>query len=207
MKVLIVEDQPDLGDIAGPIVSDLGCDVHTVEDAVRALECLETGGDPDLLFADIVMPGGASTVPGGARGESHPPGSPDDFLPDTWPPGHLPERCKETEITKASPGRIRANRRRWHPGGRRRRPTAGAESLRVTRRRPSGARPVGARTHAARRSPDHRRRSFDLPVHLAGVQPFGLRPGHRVEPGGFRHGDPEPEPAAGRPMPAAEIPA
>jgi len=56
-KVLIVEDQPDLRDVAGRILSDLGCDVHTVDGAERALEYFETGGSPDLLFTDIVMPG------------------------------------------------------------------------------------------------------------------------------------------------------
>lgn len=31
--------------------------MHTVEDGDHALEYLETGGDPDLLFTDVVMPG------------------------------------------------------------------------------------------------------------------------------------------------------
>lgn len=57
IKVLVVENQADLRGIAGRIVSDLGCDVHTVEDGDHALEYLEAGGDPDLLFTDMVMPG------------------------------------------------------------------------------------------------------------------------------------------------------
>lgn len=56
-RVLIVEDQADLRDIAGRIVSDLGCDVHTVGDARAALEYLAHGNAPDVLFTDIVMPG------------------------------------------------------------------------------------------------------------------------------------------------------
>ncbi len=56
-KVLLVEDQPALRDIAGRILADLGCDVHTVENADLALEYLQSGAGIDLLFTDIVMPG------------------------------------------------------------------------------------------------------------------------------------------------------
>jgi PAS domain S-box-containing protein len=56
-KVLIVEDQPALLDVAGRILADLGCDVDTVESGDRALEYLQDGAYVDLLFTDIVMPG------------------------------------------------------------------------------------------------------------------------------------------------------
>lgn len=61
-KVLVVAAQPAPRDIAGRILADPGCDVHTVENSALALDCLQSGADLDRLFADIVMPVARDTV-------------------------------------------------------------------------------------------------------------------------------------------------
>jgi signal transduction histidine kinase/CheY-like chemotaxis protein len=56
--VLVVEDDPDVLDIAVSGLLDLGYDVKTATDAHEALAILRVNGGIDVLFSDVVMPGG-----------------------------------------------------------------------------------------------------------------------------------------------------
>jgi len=62
VRVLLVEDDAAVREIAGGLLRDLGCDVTTAENGASALEALEEGVAFDLLMSDIVMPGGVSGV-------------------------------------------------------------------------------------------------------------------------------------------------
>ena len=59
VRVLLVEDDAAVREIAGGLLRDLGCDVTTAENGASALE---EGVAFDLLMSDIVMPGGVSGV-------------------------------------------------------------------------------------------------------------------------------------------------
>jgi PAS domain S-box-containing protein len=61
-KVLIVEDEPDVLEIAIDIFDSLGYDVLSANNAATALEVLKREPDIDVLFSDIVMPGGMNGV-------------------------------------------------------------------------------------------------------------------------------------------------
>jgi hypothetical protein len=54
--VLVVEDDPDVLDIAVSGLLDLGYDVKTATDAHEALAILRVNGGIDVLFSDVVMP-------------------------------------------------------------------------------------------------------------------------------------------------------
>lgn len=56
-RVLIVEDDPDVREIATAIVSDLECDTEQAENGDAAIEILEAGPPFDVLITDIRMPG------------------------------------------------------------------------------------------------------------------------------------------------------
>jgi CheY-like chemotaxis protein len=56
-RVLVVDDEPDLRELAGTWLESLGYTVAMADSAAKALEQLQTG-DFDILFTDVVMPGG-----------------------------------------------------------------------------------------------------------------------------------------------------
>jgi CheY-like chemotaxis protein len=57
-RVLVVEDNVDVGEFASQILTDLGFETMLVADPKSALECLATeDGKFDLVFSDVVMPG------------------------------------------------------------------------------------------------------------------------------------------------------
>ncbi|NQU70590.1 MAG: PAS domain S-box protein, partial [Rhodospirillales bacterium] len=56
--VLVVEDKLDVRKIVAEILSDLGCNVIEAEDGESALARLAERRDIDLLFTDVVLPGG-----------------------------------------------------------------------------------------------------------------------------------------------------
>jgi PAS domain S-box-containing protein len=58
--VLVVEDKPDVRKIVAGILSELGGNVIEAEDGRSALEYLAERRDIDLLFTDVVLPGGMS---------------------------------------------------------------------------------------------------------------------------------------------------
>jgi PAS domain S-box-containing protein len=60
--VLIVEDEPDVLDIAIQIFESLGYDVLSATNAAAALDVLRKEPGIDVLFSDVVMPGGMNGV-------------------------------------------------------------------------------------------------------------------------------------------------
>ncbi len=69
-KVLVVEDDPEVLDVAVETLRLLGYDVLTAADAGAALAILRREAGVDILFSDIVMPGGMDGVEL-ARAASH----------------------------------------------------------------------------------------------------------------------------------------
>ena len=57
-SILIVDDEPDLLQLANLYLSDLGYHTCLAGNAVEALEILATEDKFDLIFSDVVMPGG-----------------------------------------------------------------------------------------------------------------------------------------------------
>ncbi len=55
---LIVEDDPDVRELAAALLEETELDVVEVESAEAALDCLqERGGEVAMLFADVRLPG------------------------------------------------------------------------------------------------------------------------------------------------------
>jgi signal transduction histidine kinase/DNA-binding response OmpR family regulator len=61
-RLLVVEDDQEVLSLTVEMLSDLGYEVVTATDAAKALEVLETGEPIELLFSDVVMPGGMSGI-------------------------------------------------------------------------------------------------------------------------------------------------
>jgi PAS domain S-box-containing protein len=59
-RVLLVEDNPSVREAAEKSLAELGYRVHAMSDAAAAMAWLERGEAVDLLFTDLVMPGGMS---------------------------------------------------------------------------------------------------------------------------------------------------
>jgi PAS domain S-box-containing protein len=60
--VLIVEDEPEVLDVATDIFETLGYDVLTADNAIAALDVLKSDVEIDVLFSDVVMPHGMNGV-------------------------------------------------------------------------------------------------------------------------------------------------
>ncbi|MEE8371571.1 MAG: ATP-binding protein, partial [Sphingomonadales bacterium] len=58
LTVFVVEDDPDVRTLAVALLSDLGYQVMEAGSGPSALEAIKLGGDFDLLFTDVVLPGG-----------------------------------------------------------------------------------------------------------------------------------------------------
>jgi CheY-like chemotaxis protein len=56
-RILVVEDDGLVRELATELLTDAGSDVASVPDADAALRALEASTPPALLFTDIVMPG------------------------------------------------------------------------------------------------------------------------------------------------------
>jgi CheY-like chemotaxis protein len=56
--VLVVEDNVEVRELAVAMITDLGYRVLTAPDGPSALDILQGGEHIDLLFSDVVMPGG-----------------------------------------------------------------------------------------------------------------------------------------------------
>ncbi len=56
--ILVVDDEEHLVDIAVSHLEDLGYRTVTANDGRQALEVLQGDADIDLLFSDVIMPGG-----------------------------------------------------------------------------------------------------------------------------------------------------
>jgi PAS domain S-box-containing protein len=57
-NILVVEDNDDVRELAGAMLQMAGYDVVAVASGERALEILDDAGPFDLLFTDVIMPGG-----------------------------------------------------------------------------------------------------------------------------------------------------
>lgn len=60
--ILIVEDRPDIAELARLFLGDQGYATHVVYNAREALELLDSGVHVDLLYSDLIMPGGLNGV-------------------------------------------------------------------------------------------------------------------------------------------------
>ena len=60
--ILVVEDQPDVGDYAEAVLTEFGYTVLRANDADEALALLDGKPHVDLLFSDLIMPGGINGV-------------------------------------------------------------------------------------------------------------------------------------------------
>ena len=55
-RVLLVDDEPEILDSAGVMLTSLGLEVTTAQDGVQAMALLGTGAEPDLVLLDLTMP-------------------------------------------------------------------------------------------------------------------------------------------------------
>lgn len=56
-KVLVVDDEEDLAEMAAALLEARGLEVLVAYSAYEALRLLQDNGDIDALFSDVVMPG------------------------------------------------------------------------------------------------------------------------------------------------------
>ncbi len=56
-KVLIVDDQPDVLEMAAGLFKSLGYEVFTARDGLQAVDILQQTPSMEVLFSDLVMPG------------------------------------------------------------------------------------------------------------------------------------------------------
>lgn len=61
-KILIVDDEPDLLEIAATYLKENGYDVYTAINGMNAIEILKSTPDIAVLLTDVVMPGGLNGV-------------------------------------------------------------------------------------------------------------------------------------------------
>ncbi|MBW8815763.1 MAG: response regulator [Caulobacterales bacterium] len=61
-RVLVVEDDPDLAHLAQDLVESFGYSVAVAHRAQAALDLITAGESIDLLFSDVIMPGGMNGV-------------------------------------------------------------------------------------------------------------------------------------------------
>jgi len=62
LKVLVVEDDPDVAEVAVAVIESLGLDVEMCAEAGSALARVEQARNFDLVFSDIVMPSGMNGI-------------------------------------------------------------------------------------------------------------------------------------------------
>jgi CheY-like chemotaxis protein len=58
--ILLVEDNPDVRRVTARRLQNLGYRVVEADSGARAIELLKAGAKVDLVFSDVVMPGGIS---------------------------------------------------------------------------------------------------------------------------------------------------
>ncbi|EKT4459825.1 PAS domain-containing protein [Pseudomonas putida] len=61
-RILIVEDRPDVAELAKMVLEDYGYAADMVLNACEALKLIQAGERYDLLFTDLIMPGGMNGV-------------------------------------------------------------------------------------------------------------------------------------------------
>lgn len=55
-SILLVDDDKFLLDMYSLKFKESGCTVEAIADSVAALEYLKSGGDPDIILLDVIMP-------------------------------------------------------------------------------------------------------------------------------------------------------
>jgi CheY-like chemotaxis protein len=60
--ILVVEDDPDVAEIVLSILNDAGYSTYLANNSREALSLLNTAREVDLLFTDLIMPGGMNGV-------------------------------------------------------------------------------------------------------------------------------------------------
>lgn len=71
--ILVVEDQPEVAELASTMLEDVGYSVIRASDGAEAIERLKENAAVDLVFSDIVMPGTINGIALARRlAESHP---------------------------------------------------------------------------------------------------------------------------------------
>ncbi len=60
--ILVVDDRPELAELARSMLEDVGYEVVTAANGREALETLTARSDIDMLFSDLIMPGGMNGV-------------------------------------------------------------------------------------------------------------------------------------------------
>jgi CheY-like chemotaxis protein len=60
--ILIVDDREDVAELARTILRDFGYSTLMAQNGREALEVLESGNPIDLLFTDLIMPGGMNGI-------------------------------------------------------------------------------------------------------------------------------------------------
>ena len=57
VRILVVDDEPDIRMVVSKILKKRGYDVELCESAEEALEKLRSGEAPDMIILDLMMPG------------------------------------------------------------------------------------------------------------------------------------------------------
>ncbi len=101
-KILLVEDNATVRLMVAQLLEDTGYEVYLAGDGVEALEVLDQGHHVDLLFTDIVMPGGLSGPELAREARARRPGLKVLFTSGFTDPGGLPggARIPETLLVK-----------------------------------------------------------------------------------------------------------
>lgn len=61
-KILLVEDDENVRDVASHMLQTVGFDVVTAHDGMSGLHEFKNNSDFDLVFSDVIMPGGMTGV-------------------------------------------------------------------------------------------------------------------------------------------------
>jgi CheY-like chemotaxis protein len=83
---LLVEDDEDVLAVTADSLSELGYEVVTAPDAARAMEILSGDQPIDLLFSDVIIPGGTNGAQLAVTARRVRPGIKVCSAPDTLPP-------------------------------------------------------------------------------------------------------------------------
>jgi len=94
--VLVVEDNDDVRELAVSVLGLAGYAVLSAASGEQALELLEGGADIDLLFTDVIMPGGMNGLELIEKARKLHPGLP--VLVTTGYMDDLPERGRSTDL-------------------------------------------------------------------------------------------------------------
>jgi signal transduction histidine kinase/ActR/RegA family two-component response regulator len=62
LRVLLVDDDDEVASLAAEMIKELGHDVRRVANGAKAIEVLDSSEPLDLVFSDVVMPGGISGI-------------------------------------------------------------------------------------------------------------------------------------------------